>query len=121
MNYVDRAVGSLASSLPPGTTLVLYGDHSSKIENPSLGYRGATVDDVGLVPFLVYDPERNLREAQKTREDPVVQGGHLTLLDAMTFLHQSIEYTFGKHPKESMSSAWDGDAGPVGMDGGMVP
>jgi hypothetical protein len=88
IHYVDRAVGRYIEALPPETTVVLYGDHIAKIEHPGLGYRPAMCDGVGLVPFLVLETGRDLSRLQRTGNE--ARDGHLTLLDAVSWVHASI-------------------------------
>ena len=89
MHYVDRAVGRFLEALPQETTVVLYGDHTSKVENPALGYRQAMWNDVGLVPFMVLETGRDLSRLQRTGD--AARDGHLTLLDAVAWLYASLE------------------------------
>ena len=88
IHYVDRAVGRFLEALPQETTVVLYGDHVSRVENPALGYRQATWEGVGLVPFLLLETGRDLSRLQRTGE--VARAGHLTLLDAVAWVHASL-------------------------------
>lgn len=89
MRYVDRAVGRYLAALPPETTVVLYGDHASSLEHAGLGYRQAVREGTGLVPFLVLETGRDLCRLQRTAE--AARDGHLTLLDAVLWVHQSID------------------------------
>lgn len=93
MHYVDRAIGRYVEALPPETTVVLYGDHISKVEHASLGYRQALWEGVGLVPFLVLETGRNLSRLQRTLE--TARDGHLTLLDAAQWVHASVALQHG--------------------------
>jgi hypothetical protein len=80
MRYVDRALERFAGALDPSTTLVLYGDHGVP-EMPN--------GDPELVPFLIFQPDRNLAAAQATRTSPLSHSGELTLQDAVLYLwHQ---------------------------------
>jgi len=93
MHYVDRAVGRYLEALPAETTVVLYGDHVSKIELASVGYRQTRWDEAGLVPFLVLETGRNLSPLQRTGQ--TARDGHLTLLDAAKWIQASIALAFG--------------------------
>ena len=88
MHYVDRAIGRYLEALPAETTVVLYGDHVSRVEHASLGYRQAHWEESGLVPFMLLETGRNLSPLQRTRE--TARDGHLTLLDAAQWIKASI-------------------------------
>lgn len=89
IHYVDRAVGRYIEALPQETTVVLYGDHISKVEHEGLGYRQALFEGVGLVPFMVLETGRDLSRLQRTGEN--ARDGHFTLLDAVAWVHASID------------------------------
>ncbi|MFN8653190.1 MAG: LTA synthase family protein [Gemmatimonadales bacterium] len=89
IHYVDRAVGRYLDALPQETTVVLYGDHVSKVEHEGLGYRQAMWGGVGLVPFIVLETGRDLSRLQRTGAES--RDGHLTLLDTVTWLHASVD------------------------------
>ncbi len=88
IHYVDRAVGRFLEALPQETTVVLYGDHVSKVEHDSLGYRQAIHEGVGLVPFMVLETGRDLSRLQRT--GAAARDGRFTLLDAVSWIHASI-------------------------------
>lgn len=90
IHYVDESIGRFVDSLPPKTTVVLYGDHISKAEIPLVNYHQAYGDGIGLVPFMVLETGSNLADTQRTRATQVALGGGLTLLDAINWVHLSV-------------------------------
>lgn len=63
---VDRAIGRFIEALPAGTTVAMYGDHTSKVEQPDVGYRQLTGGGIGCVPFLVHVVGQDLSAQQRT-------------------------------------------------------
>lgn len=89
MHYVDEAIGEYVDSLPAGTLLVLYGDHSSGVEREDLGYRETLYRGVGVVPLFLYRAGDDL--AGTSTAPPSLTGtGALTLLEAMRYVHRHI-------------------------------
>ena len=88
IHYVDHAIGRYLDALPSATTVVLYGDHVSRVEHAGTGYRQAACDGAGLVPFLVLETGRDLACLQRTRA--TARDGSLTLLDAARWVHASV-------------------------------
>jgi hypothetical protein len=89
IHYVDHAVGSFVSRLPPDTTAVIYGDHWSTVQNPSVGYEQEVIDGFAPVPFYVYNVGEDLSKLQKTRGSPLALSAQLSLLDMMTWVHRA--------------------------------
>jgi hypothetical protein len=58
------------------------------VEHESLGYRQVMFEGVGLVPFMVLETGRDLSRLQRTGDS--ARDGHLTLLDAVTWVHASL-------------------------------
>ena len=89
IRYVDKSVGDFVASLPPDTTVILYGDHWSTVQNPEVGYEQEVIDGFGMVPFLVYNVGEDLSSVQKTRGTPMALGAQLSLHDMMTWVHHT--------------------------------
>lgn len=90
MRYVDHSIGNYLDALPDGTTVVVYGDHGARIENPALDYTWTEYDGTMVVPFFVWQKGVNLSARQQTRELPMARSGELELLDMMTWLHRHL-------------------------------
>ncbi len=80
IHYVDRLIGRFVEALPAGTTVVIYGDHISKVENPELGYRQRLHQGEGCVPFLILESGGDLHGRQRIPEE-------LALSCELTSLH----------------------------------
>lgn len=91
MHYVDASIGAFIAALPEGTTVVVYGDHSSNVTNEQLGYAQIERDGAGLVPLFLHNVGEDLSQLQRTgRNDGLAVSGDVTLLDAMTYLHRQL-------------------------------
>lgn len=87
MRYVDEVLRRYVAALPPGTTLVLYGDHESRA-----GYLDRPGGDRSeLVPFLIYRKGENLARRQRTHDSGLALSGRLTQLDLVTYLRRQID------------------------------
>ncbi len=89
LRYVDKSVGDFVDTLPPDTTVVMYGDHWSTVQNPEVGYEQEVIDGFGMVPFVVYNVGEDLSGQQRTRGTPLALGAQLTLHDMMTWVHRT--------------------------------
>lgn len=89
IRYVDKSIGDFVATLPPDTTVVMYGDHWSTVQNPEVGYEQEVIDGFGMVPFLVYNVGEDLSGQQKTRGSPLALGAQLSLHDMMTWAHRT--------------------------------
>ncbi len=81
---IDRRLGRLYDSLPPGTMFVVYGDHSSGIESDDYTSRRANERD--YVPCFLSIVGESIAEKQKTAGTPSALGGELTLVDISNYL-----------------------------------
>ncbi len=86
IHYVDRAVGAFAQSLPPNTVVVIYGDHTSRMEHPDVGYHQQVRNGVGVVPFMIHHTGRDLGGLQRVTGERATSG-ELTLLDGLNYVH----------------------------------
>ncbi len=88
MRYVDDCLRDYIKSLPPHTTVVIYGDHTTNVQDDRVPDRGPGGEE--YVPVFIYDTDRDLAELQRTRNDPLATDGRLNLLDISTFLRNRI-------------------------------
>jgi phosphoglycerol transferase MdoB-like AlkP superfamily enzyme len=87
-HYVDAAIGRFVDALPAETTLVLYGDHTSQVENAKLDYQHVTRDGAGCVPFFVVDTTLNLAPQQRTGE--LAESCEVTLLEGLRWFSHTV-------------------------------
>ncbi|MCB9734814.1 MAG: sulfatase-like hydrolase/transferase [Deltaproteobacteria bacterium] len=85
-HYVDEGIGRFVDALPDGTLVVLYGDHTSKVEYPEVGYAQLEHDGIGLVPFLVWQKGADLAKTQRAPSS-LAESGELSLLEALVWVH----------------------------------
>jgi len=90
IHYVDHQVGQFIDALPQGTTVLLYGDHWSKMSDTELAYQHTVIDGFGLVPVMVHVVGQDIRDRQLTRHDDLALSGQLTLLDVFTWAWGSL-------------------------------
>ena len=88
MRYVDRSLEKYYQKLPNGTTLVIYGDHHSRVQ----GYQSGDVHE-DRVPWLICQKGRNLAKRQKTLRTGLATSGSLSQLDMVCYLRDSLEAT----------------------------
>ena len=88
IHYVDQAIGKYVELLPDGTTLVMYGDHVSQMENPEVGYEQKIRGQDGCVPFLVIDVGGSLGGKQQAGD--LATSCELTLLQGMRYVHRHV-------------------------------
>ncbi len=65
-HQVDVEIGRFIDALPAGTVVAMYGDHTSKVEQPEVGYKQLTGGGIGCVPFMVHVVGQNLSGQQRT-------------------------------------------------------
>ena len=92
IHYVDHQIGLFIDSLPHGTTVLLYGDHWSKMSDTELAYQHTVIDGFGLVPVMVHVVGHDIHERQLTRHDRLALSGQLTLLDVFTWAWGSLQH-----------------------------
>jgi hypothetical protein len=85
VHWVDAAVGRFVAALPPETTVVLYGDHISRVENPELGYTQVLRGEDGCTPFAVVDTSEALASRQLTKD--LATTCDVSLLEAVRYVH----------------------------------
>ena len=90
IHYVDDSIRRFYEALPRGTTLVLYGDHTSQIANPAVSYAQRMRAGVGCVPFFIVDVGEDLSSLQRT-SDAVARSCQLRRLDLLRFVHTRVE------------------------------
>jgi phosphoglycerol transferase MdoB-like AlkP superfamily enzyme len=82
MRYVDTQLQHYAMALPDGTMIVLYGDHTSRVNygqpSPPTG--------IELVPFVIHKIGDDLSGLQRTRSSDMATSGELTMLDAAGYV-----------------------------------
>jgi phosphoglycerol transferase MdoB-like AlkP superfamily enzyme len=92
IHYVDHQIGMFVDSLPPGTTVLIYGDHWSKMSDTELAYQHTVIDGFGLVPVIVHVVGEDISDRQQTRNDELALSGQLTLLDLFTWAWGSLQH-----------------------------
>ena len=88
LRYLDHCLRDFMNQLPEGTTVVLYGDHTTSMHSKI--FSSDIVDGKEYVGCLIYQKGRDLSAWQQTRGLPVATDGALNLLDVMNYLRHSI-------------------------------
>jgi len=89
MRFVDDALREYVSALPPGTLVVVYGDHASSIFTADFTSDRSAAGE--FVPCMIHLVGGNLAERQQTRGRPIAQNGKLTLLDVARYLRHLVK------------------------------
>jgi len=87
MRYLDRAVGNYITRLREHTTVVLYGDHESRV-----GYtqRNKGRDGKEWVPLMIYRVGEDISPIQRTRTRKIATSGELDFLEATRYVWSCI-------------------------------
>jgi hypothetical protein len=96
LRYLDGCLRDFVNQLPEGTTVVLYGDHTTSMHTEI--FNSDIVDGKEYVGCLIYQKGRDLSALQQTRQLPVATSGSLNLLDVMNYLRHSIAVETGPVP-----------------------
>ncbi len=106
MRYVDTQLRAYIGTLPKGTLIILYGDHSSHVDYgqppPTRGREP--------VPLLIHRVGGDLAELQVTRGQAIATSGELTMLDVAGYIWSMFRHATVDAPNSS-SEAADG-SGP---------
>jgi hypothetical protein len=86
--YLDNCLREFVNNLPGGTTLVMYGDHTTSLHTAIFDADDA--DGKEYVGCLIYQKESNLSALQQTRQQPLANDGSLNLIDVLSYLRNSI-------------------------------
>lgn len=88
MRYVDRVLEDYYEQLPRDTTVVMYGDHESNVQDycPSDHQQDR-------VPWLILQKGRDLSTHQESRESGLALSGELSQLDMVCYLRDRMAET----------------------------
>ena len=92
--YLDHCVEKLINGLPQDTTVLIYGDHGASIKTD--GFVSDVVEGKEYVACLIYQKGNDLSQWQQTRDQSIATNGMLNLLDALSYLRNSVEASDGK-------------------------
>jgi phosphoglycerol transferase MdoB-like AlkP superfamily enzyme len=97
MRYLDTRLRQYLEGLPDGTTVVIYGDHSSGIETDD--YRSDRQGAFDFVPGYIYRKGVDLAAGQQTRDKPLARDGELTVADVMNFVRHQVQPENTRSPR----------------------
>ena len=89
LRYLDNCLRDFVTGLPPGTVVVLYGDHTTSMQADE--FHSDVADGKEYVGCLLYEQGSDLASAQQTRSQPIATEGSLNLLDVMSYLRHCVE------------------------------
>jgi phosphoglycerol transferase MdoB-like AlkP superfamily enzyme len=89
IRYVDNCLRNFISQLPPGTTVLMYGDHTTSMRSSLFNSDFAAGKE--YVGCLIYQRGNDLARLQQTREQPIATNGTLNLLDVFNYLRHGVE------------------------------
>jgi len=96
LRYLDHCLRDFVDQLPEGTTVVLYGDHTTSMHTEI--FNSDVVDGMEYVGCLIYQKGRDLSALQQTRKSQIATNGVLNLLDVMNYLRHGIAIEAGPAP-----------------------
>jgi hypothetical protein len=89
LRYLDNCLRNFVNSMPNGTTLVLYGDHTTSMSTEL--FQSDIAQGKEYVEALIFQKGCNLASAQHSREQIIARDGSLNLLDVLTYLRNSVD------------------------------
>jgi len=92
LRYLDQCLRNFISQLPPGTTVFMYGDHTTSMHTSF--FDSDTANGVEYVGGLIYQQGNDLSRLQQTREQPIATNGSLNLLDVLNYLRHGVATSF---------------------------
>jgi glucan phosphoethanolaminetransferase (alkaline phosphatase superfamily) len=90
LRYIDNCLRDYITRLGPGTTVMIYADHPTEM---ATGFKRDCNPKTGeeYIPVLIYDSDRDLRQVQKTRDDPRSTDGTWHMVDVANYLRAQIK------------------------------
>jgi hypothetical protein len=88
LRYLDNCLRNFIGQLPTGTTVLLYGDHTTSMHSNL--FESDVADGLECVICLLYQAGKDLSEVQQTRNQSIATDGTLNLLDVMSYLRHSV-------------------------------
>jgi hypothetical protein len=88
IRYLDSCLAAFFKALPPHTTVLMYGDHSSSLKAGD--FEADLVNGVEHVACLISQKGADLSRFQQTRNQPIATDGSLNLLDVVGYLRHSV-------------------------------
>jgi len=91
LHYLDGCLRKFYAQLPNGSTVVMYGDHTASFQSER--YTSDVVDGQEYVTCLINQKGADLSTVQQTRHQSLALDGSLNLLDVMSYLRRSVEFS----------------------------
>jgi hypothetical protein len=89
LRYLDKCLKEFVAQLPPGTTLLMYGDHTTSLVSEE--FTSDVVDGKEYVACYICKKGSDLAQIQRTRQQSIATDGSFNVLDVMSYLRHSIE------------------------------
>jgi hypothetical protein len=111
LRYLDGCLRKFFAQLPNGSTVVMYGDHTASFQSDR--FTSDIVDGQEYVNCLINQKGVDLSDVQQTRHQSLALDGSLNLLDVMSYLRHSVEFTsqLEKQPPAAHAHEHHADSG----------
>jgi hypothetical protein len=86
--HLDGCLRDFMASIPDGTAVLLYGDHTASIKDEL--FASDVVDGKEFVPCLIYQKGADLSLLQQTRGQAISTNGTLNIMDILGYIRNSI-------------------------------
>lgn len=86
--HLDECLRDFMASIPEGTIVLLYGDHTASIKDEF--FQSDVVNGKEFVPCLIYQKGADLSRFQQTRHQEVSTNGTFNILDVLGYIRNSI-------------------------------
>jgi hypothetical protein len=97
-NYVDKVLGQYVDELPPGTVVLIYGDHWSRVENPKINYRSQVIDEFGIVPAILFRKTSDGVEPLFEIDEKLAKSAQLRLVDVTAWFRAALHISPAGEP-----------------------
>lgn len=98
LNYVDTVLGHYVDELPQGTVVLIYGDHWSRVENPSINYHSDLIDEFGIVPAILFRKTAQGIEPLFEIDEQLAMSTTLRLVDVAAWFRASLHISPASQP-----------------------
>ncbi len=106
MRYLDNCLRDYFVALGKGTTVLLYGDHSTEVSGAD--FTPSRDGAREYIPCFIYDTDQDLAKLQKTRGKPIATNGDLNLVDMVKYLRGQVARTHNPQAEPADESPGSG-------------
>jgi hypothetical protein len=98
MRYLDNCLRDYITSLGGGTTVMIYADHPTEVEDGDFSPDRSLGRE--FIPCFIYDSDQDLSKVQKTRNQTNATDGTFNLADVVNYLRAQVTRLHSPSPTE---------------------